>query len=183
MIGRLAIFQMKKDLGRKLTTEDLLGLFQEKVSLRCHVLIYWENHLAKQWVEEPEEIPVLAIIEMLDLVFQDQQEGILKATHAEINKLAFKHLWEIFRRDIDSVLTRKDLLRKYPNLLTIEKDYQEETLSDDEKKAVQIFNRLENNQISELEIPKNAKFILANAPDNDIKKAVRIILYEKNIQI
>ena len=183
MIGRLYILQKRKDLGRKLTTEELLEIFQEHLSLRSHVLIYWENHLDNFLVKTPEEIPVLAIIEMLDLSFQDQQVGIQNITHARINRSAFKSLWKIFREDVDSVLTRKDLLKNFPGLLTIETDYQNETLSDNEKKAIRIFNRLENNQIIENEIKKNAIFILEYAPDHDIKKAVKVILHEKGIKI
>ena len=182
MLGRLAIFQMRKDLGRKLTTEDLLGAFREKISLRCHVLSYWEAHLAKQWVKEPEEIPVLAITEMLDLTFKDQQKGIKKSTDARTNRSAFKHLWEIFRRDIDSVLTRKELLRKFPDLLTIESDYQEETLSDDQKKALRIFNRLEHGQVSDSTFERDAHYVHRYAPDPDIRKAVRIMFNDRGVK-
>jgi len=181
MPGRLAIYRKRKEIGRKLTGEELFQLFQDNLSIRCHVLSYWQEHLLVDWVDVPEEFPVSFIVKMLLVSFTDNEAGI--DAHFRTNHSVLERLWKLFRKTVDSVLTRRDLLKDYPGLLQIELGYQNIILSDDKKQAIRLFNRLSNNQISKGEIVKKAKFIIDYAPDNDIKNATRIILREQNIEI
>ena len=181
MIGYLALLRYKKKLGKNiLTTEDVLIIFQEKLLLRVHILTYWILHKFNINEELGKDFPVLVIIKMLNISFQDKKDRI---KNININNLAYEKLWKIFRFNIDSVLTRKDLLKKYPDLLKIEIDFQNNFLTFDQKKAIHIFECLENEEISKSDISKNAIFVIMNAPDNDMKQAVKVILNNLGISI
>ena len=117
MIGYLALLKYKKKLGKNiLTTEDVLIIFQEKLLLRVHILTYWILHKFNINEELGKDFPVLVIIKMLNISFQDKKDRI---KNININNLAYEKLWKIFRFNIDSVL--QDLYSEIESIQAKEK--------------------------------------------------------------